>query len=77
MKHRLDRRLGDDRLAALLATSGADYELVEKKRHLLLLVGGKAVGVIPHGRNSGGCRQAENMLAAVRRRLREMGLGAR
>lgn len=60
----------DDRVRTMLEESGTPYKVVPRRRHHQLVVGGQCVAVLSRARSEMGGRKYQNMLACVRRAIR-------
>lgn len=60
----------DPRIRDALTTAAVPWEIKPGKKHIKILVSGRLIVVVPHGRKHGGPAAADNALATVRRALK-------
>lgn len=59
-------------LREFLATIGHPWSIDEHKKHKMVIIAGKAVGVICHGNHTGREKDAKQIIGAIKRRIREL-----
>jgi hypothetical protein len=62
----------DGALRRTLDESGVPWRVEQRRRHHMLVLGERTVGVLPRGTGDGGPRRHLNFMAAVRRAIKEM-----